>query len=555
MYARETAALTLAASLLMPAAPADARTLLLHANGITLDAAGQRQAFTSLVIGDDGRILQRVAATDPAPVPLPADRIVDAGGRTVLPGLIDAHGHVEALGRQAQTLDLSDTKTLAEAQAAIRAYAIAHSELPWIRGRGWNQVVWQLGRFPTAAELDAAVRDRPVWLDRVDGHAGWANSAALVLAGVTAATNDPPGGHIDRTAGGAPAGVLVDHAADLVERKLPVPSEADRQAAIEAGLHIMASVGLTGVGDAGIDANAWHIYQGLAGSGKLTARVFAMALGLDAQQLIAYSPIAWEDDDHLSMLTVKFFADGALGSHGAWLKAPYADDPTNSGLPFHSDEEMKHLVYTAAQRGFQVAIHAIGDAANAQALDAFAALGAGAPMGLRHRIEHAQVLDPADLPRFAALNIIASMQPTHATSDKAMAVTRLGTGRLATSYAWQSMIASGAHFAAGSDFPVEPPNPFFGIHAAVTRQSRDNLPPGGWYPAEALTIDQAFASFTSWAAYANRAETFSGTLDVGKWADFVIVDRDPFAIPPADLWKVTVQETWVGGRKVYPEGK
>jgi predicted amidohydrolase YtcJ len=552
MYARDTAALTLAAALLTLAAPADARTLLLHANGITLNTAGQRQAFTTLVIGDDGRIAQVLAAADPAPLPQPGDRTIDAAGRTVLPGLIDAHGHVEALGRQAQTLDLGTTKTLAEAQAAIRAYAAAHPALPWILGSGWNQVVWQLGRFPTAAELDAAVRDRPVWLTRVDGHAGWANSAALVLAGVTNATEDPPGGHIDRTDAGAPAGVLVDRATDLVERKLPVPSDADRQAAIEAGLRIMASVGLTGVGDAGIDAGAWHIYERLAGSGKLTARVFAMALGLDAQQSIAYSPIDWEHDDHLSMLTVKFFADGALGSHGAWLKAPYSDDPTNSGLPFHSDTEMKHLVYTAAQRGFQVAVHAIGDAANAQALDAFAALGGGAPMGLRHRIEHAQVLDAADLPRFAALNIIASMQPTHATSDKAMAVTRLGTARLATSYAWQSIIASGAHFAGGSDFPVEPPNPFFGIHAAVTRQSRDNLPPGGWYPAEALTIDQAFAAFTSWAAYANRAEKFSGTLETGKWADFVVLDRDPFAIPPADLWKVKLVETWVAGSKVFP---
>jgi predicted amidohydrolase YtcJ len=552
MYVRETAAFTLAAALLLQAAPAGARTLLLHANGITLNSAGQRQAFASMVIGDDGRIVQVLAAADPAPAPLPGDRVIDAAGRTVLPGLIDAHGHVEALGRQAQTLDLAGTKNLAEAQAEIRRYAAAHPALPWIVGSGWNQVVWQLDRFPTAAELDAAVRDRPVWLTRVDGHAGWANSAALVLAGVTAATNDPPGGHIDRTAAGGPAGVLVDHATDLVALKLPVPTDEERQAAIEAGLRIMASVGLTGVGDAGIDAEAWHIYERLAGSGKLTARVFAMALGLDAQERISYSPIDWEHDDHLSMLTVKYFADGALGSHGAWLKAPYTDDPTNSGLPFHTDAEMKHLVYAAAQRGFQVAIHAIGDAANAQALDAFAALGAGAPMGLRHRIEHAQVLDAADLPRFAALNIIASMQPTHATSDMAMAVTRLGTARLAYAYAWHSMIASGAHFAAGSDFPVEPPNPFFGIHAGVTRQSRDNLPPGGWYPAEALTIDQAFAAFTSWAAYANRAEKFSGTLEAGKWADFVIVDRDPFAIPPADLWKVKVQETWVGGSKVFP---
>ncbi|MEJ0045558.1 MAG: amidohydrolase [Rhodospirillales bacterium] len=470
----------------------------------------------------------------------------------MLPGLIDAHGHVEALGWQAQTLDLSGTKSLAEAQAAIKAYAAAHPGLPWIRGSGWNQVTWQMPRFPTAAELDVAVRTRPVWLERVDGHAGWANSAALLLGGVTNATLDPPGGHIDRTAAGAPAGVLVDRATDLVEQKLPPPTDAERQAAIEAGLRIMASVGLTGVGDAGIDASAWHIYERLAGAGKLTARVFAMAMGLDEQVSIGYSPIDWEHDDRLSMLTVKFFADGALGSHGAWLKAPYADDPGNRGLPFHSDDEMKHLVYTAAQRGFQVAVHAIGDAANAQALDAFAALGSGAPMGLRHRIEHAQVLDAAELPRFAAQNIIASMQPTHATSDMAMAATRLGTARLATSYAWHSMIASGAHFAAGSDFPVEPANPFFGIHAAVTRQSRDNLPPGGWYPAEALTLDQAFAAFTLWAAYANRAETFSGTLEVGKWGGFCGGGSGSVCYSGGGFVEGKVQETWLAGQKVFP---
>jgi predicted amidohydrolase YtcJ len=537
---------------LLAATPALSRTLLINALGTTLDSAGQRQKFSALVIDENGRILQRIAPTDPQPAPLPTDHVIDAAGRAVLPGLIDSHGHVEALGRHGEILDLSATKTLAAALAAIQAYAAVHPALPWIQGAGWNQVTWGLGRFPTAAELDTAVRGRPVLLNRIDGHAVWANSAALLLAGVTAATLDPPGGHIERTTTGAPAGVLVDAATALVQRKLPLPTPAEREASIAAGLRIMASVGLTGVGDAGIDADAWHIYDHLGASNKLTARIYAMALGLDAQQTISLSPIPWKFDDRLALLAVKFYADGALGSRGAWLKAPYTDAPETSGLQFHTDAEMRHLIDTAAGRGFQVAVHAIGDAANAQVLDAFASIADASPMGLRPRIEHAQILDPADLPRFKSLGIIANMQPTHATSDKSMALARLGPVRLVTAYAWHSMVASGAHFAAGSDFPVEPPNPFYGLHAAVTRQDRENQPPGGWYPAEALTLDQAFAAFTTGAAFANSAETFSGTLDTGKWADFIILDRDPFTIAPEDLWKVQVRETWLAGVKVYP---
>jgi predicted amidohydrolase YtcJ len=542
----------LCAALLLSTAHATARTLVLHANGITLDSTGQRQHFSALIIDDAGRIAARVSSFDPQPVPGPTDRVIDAGGKTVLPGLIDAHGHVESLGQQALSLSLTGTRTLFEAQTAIKAYAAAHPGTSWIQGGGWNQVIWGLGRFPTAAELDAAVPGRPAVFERVDGHTLWANSAALKLAGITAQTPDPAGGRIERGAGNAPSGVLVDGAMDLLDAKRPAPTPDEREAAIRAALRIMASVGLTGVGDAGTDPGAWQIYVDLAARHELTARVYAMALGLKSQEAISPRPLPWAFGDHLALMAVKLFADGALGSRGAWLKAPYSDEPGKQGLRFHPDAEMRQMTATAASRGFQVAVHAIGDAANAQVLDSFAAIDPAVRAGLRLRIEHAQVLDPADLPRFASLGVIASMQPTHATSDKNMAGARLGEARLAGAYAWQSLIKSGARYAGGSDFPVEPPNPFYGIHAAVTRQDRQGQPPGGWRDSEALSLDQALAAFTLWSAYANNAERFAGTLEPGKWADFVILDRDPTAVPPTDIWRVKVIETWVGGSKVFP---
>ncbi|MBC7521989.1 MAG: amidohydrolase, partial [Sandarakinorhabdus sp.] len=532
------------------AAPAFADTAYVNANGYTIGEDGAIMRFAALVVDDRGR----VKAVLPAGAPVPRGKRVDVHGQTMLPGLIDAHGHVMSLGDRALAVDLSDTTSLAAAQAAVRANP---GKGAWIRGGGWNQERWTdngkpLGRFPTAAELDVATGNRPAILRRVDGHAIWVNSAALKLAGVTAATPDPAGGRIERGRDGAPSGVLVDAAMKLVADKVPAPSAAETDAALAKALSIMASVGLTGAGDAGIDRPTWERYRRFARAHKLTARIYAMAYGPKNRAEIAPNgPIGWEYDDRLAMMAMKLQADGALGSRGAWMIADYSDAPGQRGLPFHEEGALRRMVLDASAQGFQVNVHAIGDAANGAVLGAFAAVPEAQRQKLRHRDEHAQIVAPADLPRFARLGIIASIQPTHATSDKGMAEARIGEKRLAGGYAWQTLIKSGARIAGGSDFPVEPPNPFYGLHAAVTRQSRDGLPPGGWRMSEAMTLPQAFAAFTTDAAFANHAEDKVGTLTPGKWADFILVDRDPFANAPAALWQVQVDETFVAGRRVF----
>ena len=535
--------------------PAAARTLIANANGYTLDASGTLVRFGGLLIGGDGKVERVLGRGEAEPFLLPGDARLDVRGRTVMPGLIDAHGHVMELGLAALRVDLTGSASLEEALGRVRAWAAANPRAKWIVGGGWNQVLWGSG-FPTAAELDRAVGDRPVFLSRVDGHAGWANSAAIRAGGVTAATRDPVRGRIERGPARAPSGVFVDAAQALIARRIPPPTAAESEAALAKALSMMTSVGLTGVHDMGVTPPTWALYRAFGDEGRLSVRVTAYAAGLDAQDAIApLRPTPWLYADRLRLGGVELYADGALGSRGAWLLAPYADDPANRGLRFMTDTELKNRVSRANFLGFQVATHAIGDAANRQVLDAYADNRGAYGDARRNRVEHAQIVDPADLPRFAALHVIASMQPTHATSDKAMAATRLGEARLAGAYAWRTLIGSGARMAFGSDFPVEPPNPFFGLHAAVTRQDRAGEPPGGWRPQETVSLAQALAGFTTGAAWAGFAEDRVGRLAPGYWADFLIVDRDPFAGAPADLWRVVVDETWLGGARVYVRGR
>ncbi len=528
-----------------------APTVFVHVRGHTF--AGDRLVTFDALAIDDARVLATGTARDLL-ARYPGARRIDGGGRALLPGLIDAHGHVLDLGFQATQLDLTATDSLPRALAQVRRYAAAHPGSGWIIGSGWNQERWRLGRFPTARELDAVVPDRPAALERVDKHALWVNGAALRAARITRETPDPVGGRIERDADGTPTGVLVDAARQLVRSVQPQPSHAERAAALTAALERLASVGLTSVGDARVTAADVALYREFADRGRLTTRIYAMIrdTGEDFRTLSAAGPLIGYGGDHLTVRAVKLFADGSLGSRGAALLAPYADAPGQRGLEFLSDAELRAKIETALRAGYQVNVHAIGDAANRQVLDAFtAAYRVVDGRALRNRIEHAQILAPEDIPRFVPLGLIASMQPTHATSDRLMAERRLGPARLRGAYAWRTFLAQGTPLAGGSDFPVESPNPFYGLYAAVTRMDRDGLPPGGWHPEQAMTLEEAFRAFTLTAAYAQHQEGSLGSLEAGKWADFVLLDRDPFAIPARDLWKVRVLQTWVGGAPIY----
>lgn len=542
----------LAAAILCTAPAQAAKTLIVNANGYTLDVEGNLRRFTTLFIGDDGKVLAILPRGATEPKLAAGDYKLDAGGRTLFPGLIDAHGHVMGLSVGLRQLDLSPATSLADAQARITAHAARQTTARWIRGRGWNQVVWNLDRFPTAADLDTAHAERPVWLQRVDGHAGWANSAALKAAGITRASKDPPGGRIIRDAAGNPTGVFIDSAMALIERAAPPPSAGEREKGFEAALDYMASLGLTGVHDMGTAPEDWSLFRSFGDAGRLTVRITSYAAGMESMEAIApLRPTPWLYGDRLALRGIKLYTDGALGSRGAWMLRPYTDEPGTRGLSFLDDTKQKNLFSRANFLGYQVAVHAIGDAANRQALDSFAEIRPTYGDGFRNRIEHAQVVAPEDIPRFAELKIIASVQPTHATSDKAMAEARVGAARLEGAYAWRSFLKAGVRIALGSDFPVEPVNPFWGLHAAVTRQDRDDRPPGGWRPQDALTLQQALAGFTVDAAWAGGMEGRAGALTEGHWADFIFLDRDPFAIGPAELKQVGVEETWLAGKRVY----
>ena len=530
--------------------PALADTLIDNVNGITVDRNGTVTRFGALVIGDDGRVVQLVEPGESAPR---TEFRENMRGRTVIPGLIDAHMHVMALGLAQLVVDLSDTRSLAEAQAKIRAFAEANPERPWIVGRGWNQELWGLGRFPTATELDAAVSDRPVWLQRVDGHAGWANTRALQSAGVTASTADPAGGRIERISGSRnPAGVLVDAAMALVDEKVPPPRASDRDLALHEAQELLVARGVTAAADMGTSLEDWMTFRRAGDAGRLRIRIMAYASNVEAMSLIGGSgPTPWLYDDRLRMGGIKLYLDGALGSRGALLKRPYADDPDNRGLALLNGTQLRNLMSRAAMEDYQVAIHAIGDAANAEALSAIEELSADFTGDRRWRIEHAQVIDPADIARFGRHGVIASMQPVHQTSDRLMAEARLGPGRLAGAYAWRSVRATGAPLAFGSDAPVEAPDPFAGMAVAVTREDAQGQPAGGWQPQQRVTVEEALAAYTAGAAWAGFAEGRFGRLAAGERADFLVLDADPLEADPEDLRGIRVLETWIGGEKVY----
>jgi hypothetical protein len=533
---------------LLLATPASADTLITNANGIQIDATGRLQHFTGLLVGDDGKVVRLLHRGEAQPK---AGRVIDEHGQTLLPGFIDAHGHVMDLGFVALELNLTDAHSLAEMQQQLRDYAAAHPENKWLIGFGWNQEHWPDKKFPTAADLDAVVSDRPVVLERVDGHAVVANSAAMKAAGVTAETKSPPGGTIRD-------GLFVDAARKLIDDAEPEPTIRQRDAAFAKAQEILLGYGVTGVGSMSTSLEGWDTFRRAGDAGTLNVRLMVYLLadpthlkaGVEPLKVIPH-PTEWMYGDRLRAVGAKFFDDGALGSRGAWLKQTYSDSPGVTGNQLHSDDELRQLEDKAAAAGFQIATHAIGDAANAQVIRTYEWLGDKYGLNRRFRIEHAQILDCADLPRIARGHMIASMQPTHQTSDRLMAEKRLGLARLKCAYAWQSILKSGAALAFGTDFPVESPNPFPGLAAAISRQDINGQPPDGWFPEQRLSFAQALHAYTRGGAYAGFAEEKIGALDLGKWADFVIVDRDISKATVPALYRTQVLETWVGGKKVW----
>ncbi|HET7437579.1 MAG TPA: amidohydrolase [Thermoanaerobaculia bacterium] len=479
----------------------------------------------------------------------PQAKVFDASGATILPGLTDAHGHLYSLGQALDTVSLVDTTSYDEVIARTKERSARAAAGEWIQGRGWDQNDWAVKEFPTAAALDAAIPDHPVWLRRIDGHAGLANTAAMRAAGVTAATADPEGGKVLRDANGNPSGVFIDEAMSLVERAVPPVSFEQRKARVLTAAQDIAAHGLTELHDAGADDDTIRAVRELIDEKRFPIRVYIMLSGDDEallQKWFAVGPLM-NYGDRLTVRSVKLYADGALGSRGAALLEPYSDDPGNRGLLITKTERMTDVARRALAAGFQVNTHAIGDRGTRNVLDAYEA--ANVHPEQRFRIEHLQVISPPDVPRLIQRGIIASMQPTHATSDMDWAEQRLGPTRIHDAYAWQTVLKNGGRLALGSDFPVEDVNPFFGLYSAVTRQHQNGMPAGGWQPEQRLSFAEALRGFTSDAAYAAFEEGSRGTIEVGKLADFTIVETlaDP-------LWKTKVRATVVGGEVVY-EGK
>ncbi len=469
----------------------------------------------------------------------------------VVPGLADAHAHLASLGQGLSTADLTQATGEAGAVAAV----VAKRDSPeayqgeWLLGRGWDQNDWSSKQFPGRQSLDAALPGVPVLLRRVDGHAAWLSSAGLAKVGITRETKDPEGGRILRDSKGEPTGVLIDNAMDLAELKLPPPTDEQVKRRLKAALERCMAVGLTSVHDAGMDLRTFQQLQTWDAMGALPIRVYAMAdaQGEDAQ---VYLERGTFEGRHLRMKAAKLLADGALGSRGAALEQPYLDEPGTSGLLLMSEEELGRKAAAFADRGFQVAIHAIGDRANRIVIELLARLEQKRPHA-RHRVEHAQLLSAALVEKLKTAGLVVSFQPTHATSDMPWAAARVGEERLAYAYAWRSVLDTGAHVAYGSDFPIERPDVLLGLYAARTRQDLEGKPEGGWHPEQKVSGQEALAGFTSGAAYAEFAEDRRGMLRAGFDADFTVLSVDPVEGEAKALPKAKVLLTVVDGVDVY----
>jgi len=500
-----------------------------------------------VAVGSNAAVLRRKA---------PTTAVIDLAGRTVLPGLIDAHCHPASLGSFALgRIDLSQARSFEEVIALVAARVRAARPGEWILGGRWDHESWPDRKLPTHERLSAVSPDNPVWLTRVDGHAGLANAAAMRLAGITRDTPSPAGGEIIQDAAGEPTGLFIDNAEELITRHIPQQQYRTADLLLKAQ-ELCLAVGLTGVHDAHVTPADIDAYRELDKTGRLKLRVYALLAGEHAREYFRTHGLLI--GKHLTVRAAKLFADGALGSRGAWLLAPYDDRPRDAdgrpytGLAVMPPEFIRQVALDGLRQGYQVCTHAIGDRANRETLNAYAAALAEHPVqNHRFRIEHAQLLAPEDTPRFAELGVIAAMQPTHCTSDMRWVADRVGVRRAAGAYAWASLLRSGARIAAGSDFPVESHNPFLGIYAAITRQNTGGEPSGGWHPEQRLTRTEALRAFTLDAAYAAFEEHTKGSLTVGKLADFIVIDRDIMTCPARDIPETRVLRTVIGGQTVF----
>ena len=549
-------AASIVTALATPSAQSPSADLIFH-NATIYTADDARPRAEAIAINGD-RITAVGSSADILKSRGASTRVIDARGAAILPGLHDSHGHFTGLGASLQVLRLRGTASWEQIVGMVRRRAASARPGEWIQGRNWDQNDWPVKEFPNHEMLSNAAPNNPVYLTRVDGHAAMVNKAAMEAAGLTKDTKDPEGGRIMRDARGNPTGVLVDKAMGLVSGSIPRLSPAQLEEQILLADAEARKLGLTTVHDAGANTETVDAYKRLIDAGKLQTRLYVMLRGPMAM-LTPYfdkGPIANYGNHHLAVRAVKISADGALGSRGAALLEPYSDEPGNSGLLVNPPEEVYAQTLAASKAGFQMCVHAIGDRANRMVMDTFERVQKEVPgsRDLRMRNEHAQILDAAEIPRFAKLNVIASMQATHATSDLPWAPARLGPARIEEgAYVWQKLLKSGAILANGSDFPVEEPNPMLGFYASITRQDPSGNPANGWQPDQRLSREETLKSFTTHAAFAAHAEKDLGSLGPGKLADLVVLSKDVMRVAPKEILTTTVTTTVIGGRVVHEQ--